>query len=73
MYQGTACKHWYPTVIDSLCPDKRSYKIKTSDGVFYRKTHAHLKLYTKNLQSDHMQQVKQPMTQPDYKKVFTSE
>ena len=43
MYQDTASKHWYPAVIESLCPDKRSYKITTRDGVVYRKTQAHLK------------------------------
>ena len=53
MYQDSASKHWYPTVIDSLCPEPRSYKITTRDGIVYRKTQSHLKPFTsqnKNLQ-----------------------
>ena len=45
MYQDTFTKIWYPAVIDSLCPEPRSYKFKTEDGVLYRKTQAHLKPY----------------------------
>ena len=37
MFQDSTSKHWYPAVIESLCPETRSYKIKTSDGVVYRK------------------------------------
>ena len=33
MFQDSTSKHWYPAVIESLCPETRSYKIKTSDGV----------------------------------------
>ena len=46
MYQDSASKCWYPAVIDSLCPEPRSYKITTRDGNFYRKTQAHLKPFT---------------------------
>ena len=35
MYQGSVTKHWHPATIASLCQEKQSYKIKTSDGVFY--------------------------------------
>ena len=38
IYQDSASKHWYPAVIDSLCPELRSYKITTRDGIVYRKT-----------------------------------
>ena len=82
LYQDTTSKQWYPAIITSLCPEKRSYKIKTSDGVFYQKTQTHLKPYTpqnKNTQSTqsvsqpmaqshHKQPVKQPMAQSDHKK-----
>ena len=43
MYQDSTSKWWYPAVIESLCPETRSYRIKTSDGVLDRKTQAHLK------------------------------
>ena len=43
MYQDSTNKHWYPAVIDSLCPELRSYKITTRDGITYRKTQSHLK------------------------------
>ena len=54
MYQNSARKHWHPAVIDSLCPEPRSYKITTRDGIIYRETQSHLKPYTpqdKNVQS----------------------
>ena len=54
MYQDSTSKHWYPAVIDSLCPEPISYKITTRDGVVYRKTQSHLKPFiplNKNLQS----------------------
>ena len=43
MYQDSTNKHWYLAVIDSLCPEPRSYKITTRDGITYRKTQSHLK------------------------------
>ena len=30
MFQDSTNKHWYPAVIESLCPEPRSYKITTS-------------------------------------------
>ena len=41
MYQDSGSKHWYPAVIDRLCPEPRSYKITTRDGIVYRKTQSH--------------------------------
>ena len=64
MYQDSISKHWYPTVSDSLCPEPRSYKITTSDGIIYRKTQSHLKPFTpqnKNLPSS--QCVSPPLVQ----------
>ena len=55
MYQDSASKCWYPAVIESLCPEPRSYKITTRDVITYRKTQVYLKPYTpqnKNLQSN---------------------
>ena len=54
MYQDSVTKQWHSAVITSLCQEKRSYKITTSDGVVYKNTQGHLKPYTpqgKNLQS----------------------
>ena len=42
MYQDSTSKCWYPAVIESLCPEPRSYKITTRDGVTYRKMQTHL-------------------------------
>ena len=77
MYQDATSKWWYPATITSLCREKRSYLITTSDGLEYRKMQSHLKPYTpqgKKLQStqcvsqlmaqsDHMWLVKQSMAQ----------
>ena len=38
MYHNSVTKQWHPTIITSLCQEKRSYKIRTSDGVCYQKT-----------------------------------
>ena len=64
IYQDSTSKHWYPSFIDSLCPEPRSYKITTRDGIVYRKTQSHLKPFTpenKNLQSSKC--VSPPMAQ----------
>ena len=84
MYQDSVTKQWHPAVITSLCQEKRSYKITTSDSVIYRKTQAHLKPYTpqgKNLQSTqpvsepkaqshYMWPVKQTMIQSDHRSLY---
>ena len=44
MYQDSVTKQWYPGVITSLCQEKRSYMVTTSDGVVYRKIQAHINL-----------------------------
>ena len=46
MIQDSTSKQWFPTSITSLCSEPRSYKITTKEGVTYRKTQAHLKLYS---------------------------
>ena len=54
MFQDSTSKCWYPAVIKSFCPEPRSYKITTSDGITYGKTQSHLKPLTpqnKNFQS----------------------
>ena len=38
-------KRWYPTTVIQQLPEKRSYLIKTTDNVIYRKMQVHLKPY----------------------------
>ena len=45
MYQDPNDKRWYPATITRLCQEPQSYIITTKEGVQYRKTQAHLKLY----------------------------
>ena len=74
MYQDSTSKHWYPAVIDSLCPEPGSYKITTRDGIVYRKMQSHLKPYTpqkKNVQSS--QCVSPPVAQSKHMWPMTTE
>ena len=67
MFQDSTSKHWYQAVIESLCPEPRSYKITTRDGITYRKTQSHLQPFppqNKNLQSS--QYVLTTMAQSNY-------
>ena len=45
MYPYPMNRRWYPATITSLCQEPRSYKMRTADGIIYRKTQNHLKLY----------------------------
>ena len=45
MYLNPVNTRWYPATITSLCQEPRSYKIRTENGIIYRKTQNHLKLY----------------------------
>ena len=45
MYLDPASKKWFPATIVRLMDAKRSYLIKTPEGVEYRKTQQHLKPY----------------------------
>ena len=45
MYLDPVSKKWFPATIVHLMDAKRSYLIKTPDGVEYRKTQQHLKPY----------------------------
>ena len=45
MYKDPVTKRWYPATITSLCQEPRSYKIRTRDGIIYRKMQNHLKPY----------------------------
>ena len=45
MYLDPVNRRWYPATITSLCQEPISYKIRTEDGIIYRKTEKHLKPY----------------------------
>ena len=67
MFQDSTGRHWYPAIIESLCPEPRHYKITTRDGITYRKTQTHLKPFTpqnKNLLSN--QCVSSPMAKSNH-------
>ena len=46
MYQDSVTMQWHLAVITSLCQEKRSYLVTTSDCVIYRKMQVHIKPYT---------------------------
>ena len=67
MYQDSAIKWWYPAVIESLCPETRSCKIKTNDGALYRKMQAYLMPYTpQNKKSQSTQCVSPPIAESNH-------
>ena len=45
MYLNPVNRRCYPATITGLCQEPRSYKIRTEDGIIYRKTQNHLKPY----------------------------
>ena len=45
MYLNLMNRMWYPATITSLWQEPRSYKIRTDDGIIYRKTQNHLKMH----------------------------
>ena len=78
MYQDPVTKRWYPAAITSLCQEPRSNKIRTRDGIIYRKMQNHLKPYhpqnnkdtmnncdTQTLQSD-LKQINNKQTRPKH-------
>ena len=51
MMQDPASKWWPPAVVTRLCKEPRSYEVRTSDNVTYRKTQVHLMLYKPEMKS----------------------
>ena len=45
MYQDSNTNRWFLATIKALCPEPRSYRIQTTEGVIYRRTQNHLKPY----------------------------
>ena len=52
MYLNPVNRRWYSATITSLCQEPRSYKIRTEDGIIYRKTQSHLKPYQQQHNED---------------------
>ena len=46
MYLNPVNRRWYPATITSLCQEPRSYKIRTEDGIIYRKNTEPLENHT---------------------------
>ena len=46
MCQSPVTKKWFPVKIKELCPEPRSYQVETLEGIVYRRTQNHLKLFT---------------------------
>ena len=51
MCQNPLTMRWFPATIKALCPEPRSYQIKTLEGVTYRRTQNHLKPYKSHLKT----------------------
>ena len=45
MCQSPITKKWFPVKIKELCPEPRSYQVETLEGIVYRRTQNHLKLF----------------------------
>ena len=45
MCQSPITKKWFPVKIKELCPEPRSYQVETLEGIVYRRTQHHLKLF----------------------------
>ena len=74
MFQDSTSKHWYQAVSKSLCPEPRSYKILTRDGIVYRKTQSHLKPFTpQNKMSQSTQCVASPLAQSNHMQLVKTE
>ena len=69
MYQDPVTKRWYPATITSLCQEPRSYKIRTRDGIIYRKTQDHLKPYHPQHNKDKMSNCHAQTLQSDLKQI----
>ena len=69
MYQDPVSKSWYPATIASLCQEPRSYKIRTRDGIIYRKMQNHLKPYHPQHNKDQMNNCDSQTLQSDLKQI----
>ena len=62
MFQDSTSEHWYPAIIKGLCPEPRSYKILTRNGIVYRIIQSHLKPFTpQNKMSQYTKCVSSPV------------
>ena len=63
-------KKWFPVKIKELCPEPRSYQVETLEGIVYRRTQNHLKLFTPSQRTQTNEQcsklhLKRTLIQPD--------
>ena len=59
MCQDPNTLRWFPATIKALCPEPRSYQIETPEGVTYRRTQNHLKLYKSHQETPKREQSNQ--------------
>ena len=59
MCQNPITMRWFPTTIKALCPELRSYRIETLEGITYRRTQNHLKPFRSHQKIQRKEQSKQ--------------
>ena len=59
MFQSPITKRWFPATIKALCPEPRSYQIETQEGITYRRTQKHLKLFKSHQNTQTKEQYQQ--------------
>ena len=69
MYQDPVTKRWYPATITRQCQEPRSYKIRTRDGIIYKKTQIHLKSYHPQHNKDQMNNCDAQTLKSDLKQI----
>ena len=70
MCQSPITKKWFPGKIKELCPEPRSYQVETLEGIVYRRTQNHLKLFMPSQRTQTNEQclklhLKRTLIQPD--------
>ena len=75
MCQSPITKRWFPATVKALCPEPRSYQIKTPEGIKYRRTQNHLKPFkscqkTQTKEQHQKQCHKRTLIQQDLKNIL---
>ena len=70
MCQSPITKKWFPVKIKELCLQPRSYQVETPEGIVYRRTQNHLKLFMPSQRTQTNEQclkphLKRTLIQPD--------
>ena len=70
MFQSPITKKWFPVKIKELCLEPRSYQVEMPEGIVYRRTQNHLKLFKPSQRTQTNEQclkpyLKRTLIQPD--------